>query len=333
MYFKKSDVCIRLFLFKSVKMKKIIIFGLRILLVLFIVLNVITAFHAYKFTHFYDIGEATIKSQAEKSKWDVTSDLFFGIDAIKGRNNFVADSTFQTVYLYTKDSIKIEGWYFKTDSAAKGTVVMFHGHGGTKSGIMNEAAAFRKMGYHTLLVDFRAHGNSGGNTCTIGYEESEDVKLAYDYVKEKGEKAVLLWGISMGAAAICKAMNDYTLHPNKIILEMPFASILDAAGGRIKMMGLPPQPLATLITFWGGAEHGFWAFNMKPAEFAKKINVPTLLQWGKNDPRVSESETELIFHNLPATKKLVVYAASGHESLCKKENSKWLLEVNNFLSN
>ena len=314
-------------------MKKLLKYGLRIFGVLFVLLNMITAFHAYKFTHFYDAGEEQVNKKVEKTNWDVASELFFGINAVKGRNKTVADSSFQIVNLYTKDSIKIEGWYFKTDSAAKGTVVLFHGHGGTKSGILNEAAAFRKMGFHALLVDFRAHGSSGGNTCTIGYEESEDVKLAYEYVKGKGEKNVLLWGISMGAAAICKAMNDYPLQPVKIILEMPFASILDAAGGRIKMMGLPPQPLATLITFWGGAENGFWAFNMKPAEFAKKINVPTLLQWGKNDPRVAESETDLIYKNLPSSKKLVVYATAGHESLCKKENSKWLLEVNNFLAN
>ena len=300
---------------------------------LFILLNLITAFHAYKFTHFYDANEAAIKKQADKTKWDITGDIFFGINAVKGRNKMVADSTVQTVTLVTKDDIKIEGWYFNTDSVAKGTVIMFHGHGGTKSGIMDEATAFRKMGYHTLLIDFRAHGNSGGNTCTIGYDEAEDVKLAYDYVKEKGEKNIILWGISMGAAAVSKSINDYALQPSRIILEMPFGSILDAAEGRIKMMKLPPEPLATLITFWGGTEHGFWAFNMKPSEYVKKINVPTLLQWGKKDPRVTEAETDLIYHNLPAAKKLVVYETCGHESLCKKENSKWLLEVHNFLVN
>jgi alpha-beta hydrolase superfamily lysophospholipase len=314
-------------------MKKLFKVGFRIFLLLFVLLNVITAFHAYKFTHFYDAGEVIAKKQSEKTKWDITSDIFFGINVVKQPNKIMADSSFQSIELMTKDQIKVEGWYLKTANAAKGTVVMFHGHGGTKSGIMKEAAEFRKMGYHTFLIDFRAHGNSGGNTCTIGYEEGEDVKLAYDFIKQKGEKNLLLWGISMGAAAICKAMNDYPLQPTKIILEMPFASILDAAGGRIKMMGLPPQPLATLITFWGGVEHGFWAFNMKPAEYAKKIKVPTLLQWGKNDPRVAESETDLIYHNLPDSKKLVVYATCGHESLCKKENSKWLMEVNNFLAN
>lgn len=314
-------------------MKKILKYTLRILLLLFVLLNIIIAFHAYKFTHFYDAGESPVKTPGDKTKWDITSDILFGINAVKGKNKMSPDSGFQTVYLQTKDHINIEGWYFKTDSLSKGTVVMFHGHGGTKSGILNESTAFRKIGYNTLLIDFRAHGNSGGNTCTIGYDEAEDVKLAYDYIKEKGEKNIVLWGISMGAAAISKAINEYPLHPSKIIIEMPFGSVLEAAEGRIKMMKLPPEPLATLITFWGGAEHGFWAFNMKPAEFAKKITVPTLLQWGKKDPRVTKGETDLIYQNLPAAKKLVVYETCGHESLCKKENSKWVATVQQFLTN
>ena len=148
-------------------MKKIIKYSLRVVLVLFILLNIITAFHAYKFTHFYDASEANFKRQADKTKWDITGDMFFGINAVKGKNKMIPDSTLQTVSLLTKDNINIEGWYFKT-SAAKGTVILFHGHGGTKSGIINESAAFRKMGYNTFLIDFRAHGNSGGNTCTIG---------------------------------------------------------------------------------------------------------------------------------------------------------------------
>ena len=305
----------------------------RILLFVFILLNIITAFHAYKFTHFYDAGEIAAKTKADKSGLEVTKEILFGFNAIKRPNDPVSDSALQTMYFTTKDNIKIESWYIPAPGVVKGTVILFHGHGSTKSAVVNEAAAFRKMGYHSLLVDFRAHGGSGGNTCTIGYYEGEEVNLAYDYISKKGEKNILLWGISMGAAAITRAMDVYDLHPTKIILEMPFGSILDAAKGRIKIMGLPPQPLASMVTFWGGVEHGFWAFQMKPAEYAKKIKVPVLLQWGKNDPRVAQSETNLIYSNLAGEKKLVVYENSAHESLCRKENAKWLSEIQHFLFN
>ncbi len=303
---------------------------LKALLVLFILLNIITAFHAYKFTHYYESSEVTIKRPEDKSGWDKTKEALFGINAVKKKNDVVPDSAFQTVFLKSSNCPKLEAWYIPVENS-KGTVCLFHGHGGNKSGVFEESKVFRSIGYNTLLVDFRAHGNSEGNTCTIGYDESEDVELAYDYIKGKGETNIILWGISMGAAAVSKSISDNGIRPAKVILEMPFASINEAAEGRIKMMGLPGQPLASMITFWGGVEHGFWAFNMKPSEFVKKIKCPVLLQWGKNDPRVTEHETNEIYSNITSTKKLVVYEDSGHESLCKAEHEKWTKEITAFL--
>jgi hypothetical protein len=86
-----------------------------------------------------------------------------------------------------------------------------------------------------------------------------------------------------------------------------------------------------MLTFWGGVSHGFWAFNLRPSTYAKAVHCPVLQQWGRNDPRVSSAETELIFHNLAGPKKLVVYENSAHESLYKKEPGKWKNEVTSFL--
>jgi uncharacterized protein len=311
-------------------MKKLIKFLLKTVLVIFIVLNVVTAFHAYKFSHFYEANEAPAQTNNQKNGWDITKEILFGINAFK-QQNAIPKSSFEQIYITTSNQIKLNGWYFKGEGIIKGTVLLFHGHGSKKSAVLAESEGFRQLGYNTLLIDFRAHGTSGGNTSTIGYKETEDVKLAYDFIKARGEKNIILWGISMGAACISKAMVDYPLQPSKVIVEMPFASILQAAEGRIKMMKLPAQPLATLVTFWGGVEQGFWAFNMQPVEFAKQINVPTLIQWGKNDPRVKQTEIEEIYNNLPASKKLVIYEHAGHESLCEKEPNKWLTSVQDFL--
>ncbi len=312
-------------------MKKLIRFLLKTALVLFVLVNIITAFHAYKFTHIYNRDEVEIKSKDEKNGWDITKEILFGAKAVKLQNP-APDSVMETVILHTKDSIKLEAWYIKTTATLKGTVILFHGHLSKKSSVTSEAAGFRKLGYNTLLVDLRAHGGSGGNTCTIGYDESEDVKLAYEYIQSKGEKNIVLWGISMGAAAVAKAISDYSLQPSKVILEMPFATIRQAAHGRLKLMGLPAEPLSTLVLFWGSVENGFWAFDMKPAEFVTKITMPTLLQWGKNDPRVLQEETDAVYKNIAGKKELVVYENSGHQSLCEKENEKWMASVSGFLN-
>lgn len=310
---------------------------LKILLVLFLLLNMMCVFHAYKLTHFYNTNEALPKTE-KISFGNKLSAIFFGIKAFKTPSLDTFSLKHNTVILTTEDSLKLQGWYSiyknKTDTNIKpqGTVILFHGHGGKKNDVIAEAKVFDEMGYNVFLVDFRAHGNSEGNICTIGYTETKDVKAAYNYIVANGEKNIILYGVSLGAATILKAIGDDDVHPQKIIIEMPFGTLHDAVKGRLKMMNLPAEPLARLLTFWGGIEQGFWAFNYQPKQYATKVKCPTLLQWGINDPRVSQNETNDIYKNLATSNKnFVVYNISGHQSLCKNENTKWRENIEYFL--
>jgi uncharacterized protein len=309
--------------------KKALRIALKIVLVLFMLLNISAAFHAHKFTHFYDPAEVKLIPQSQKSGWQKIKEAFVGAKYVK-RPNQAPDSFYTEVILKTSDGLKLKGWYASIDSSV-GTVLLFHGHGGNRSGVLREAREFRDLGYNTLLMDFRAHGDSEGNTCTIGYEEVEDVKLAYDFVKMKGEDNIVMWGISLGAATITRAIYKHNMTPAYVILELPYASILDAVKSRVKMMGMPTQPISTLLTFWGGVENGFWAFNLEPAEYVKSITCPVLLQFGTLDNRVSIDEANRIAANITTPKQVVFYEHSGHESLCKSENKKWTSTVASFL--
>jgi esterase/lipase len=298
----------------------------------FVLLNIMAAFHAYKFTHFY-AGIPAPKKSEQMSASEKASAIFLGVKYAK---SLVVDS-FQikhdTIYIKTSDSIKLESWYAKVDSNAKGTILLFHGHGGNKSGIIREATAFHNMGWNVVMTDFRAHGNSEGEICTIGFDEAKDVKAVYEYVKTSGEKNMVLWGISLGASTILSAVNQFNIKPNKIILEMPFGTLMEGVKGRLRTMHIPENPMSTLLTFWGGVEQGNWAFDFRPQDFASKVNCPVLLQWGMNDPRVTETETNTIYKNLASHNKFIMkYAQSGHQSLCKNENAKWLSTVSGFLN-
>ncbi|MGB8190287.1 MAG: alpha/beta hydrolase [Chitinophagaceae bacterium] len=300
------------------------------LLVLFVLLNLMSAFHAYKFTHFYDDPGLQRLKPEEMSMGQKLSAICFGVKSPKSINDVLPEVPYETIQLYTHDSLKLEGWLCKKDSS-KGTVILFHGHGSSKSKVLQEAMYFYSIGYNTLLMDFRAHGGSDGNTCTIGYNEAEDVKLAYDYISAR-EKNVFIWGISLGAATITRAVSEYNIQPSGVILELPFGSLLGTVKGRVRTMGLPSQPISSLLTFWGGAEQGFWAFDHNPCNYATKINCPVLLQCGAKDARVSMEEINCIYAAMPsAKKKLVVYEESAHQSLCKNEPEKWKREVAQFL--
>lgn len=259
--------------------------------------------------------------------------IFFGTKYPKSVNEALPSMPYQVINLHTKDQLKLEGWYSKAP-LSKGAVLLLHGHGSSKSRVLQEAEYFYSLGFNTLLLDFRAHGSSDGNVCTIGYDEAEDVKLAYDFLRKAGEKNIILWGRSLGAATITRAISEYQIAPQKIILEMSYGSLHEAVKGRIRITSIPEEPLAALLTFWGGVQQGFWAFDLDPCNYAASIACPVLLQHGSKDTRVSFAETKCIFDRLKsANKKLVVYETAQHESLYKKEPAKWEASIRSFLLN
>lgn len=311
---------------------------LRTLLVLFILFNIVVANHAWKFTHFYAQGDPAVTAQSDF--WSTFRFLVVGNRIGRKLIDQKPAGDFKTHRLTTSDGLILEAWELPpdpalTDSAPMpemGILLMFHGHGSAKSALLNEAKAFNRMGYRVLITDFRAHGNSEGEQSLVGLKEAADVKAAYDWAAQKGAQNIVLWGSSMGAATITRAMSDYDLKPAKIILEMPFASMHHAVKGKLRIMGLPPEPLAPFLSFWGGALNGAWAFGYKPYEHAKKITCPVLLQWGRLDPRVTEEETKLVLDHLGSREKqLVIYDSAAHESLYKVEPEKWLATVGGFL--
>ncbi len=312
------------------KIRRTVRLVLWILLVQFVLINISAAFYARKLTYLQE-GPPPVETGSRnilKKTWKI----FVGPRLYKSPVSWFPSFPYDTVKLKTKKGVLIDGWYSKTDSAAKGTVILFHGVTSNKTSTIDEANEFRYLGYNVFLVDFRSHGLSEGNVTTIGVRESEDVKLAYDYVISKGEKQIFLWGLSMGAVTICKAVSDYGLTPSGLIMEMPFGSLQQHLEGRARTLGFPGEPFGFLVTFWIGVERGFNGYKHRTVRYAKNIACPVLLQWGADDTYVTKPEVENVFSNLAtADKKLVIYENAGHESLLRKNTSLWRTEVESFL--
>jgi hypothetical protein len=197
--------------------------------------------------------------------------------------------------------------------------------------MLDKSEEFFKLGYNTLLVDFMGSGGSEGNQTTLGYKEAEEVKTAYDYIVKKGEKDIYLFGTSMGAVAIMKAISDYNLKPAGIIIECPFGSMYQTVSARFKIMNIPSFPMAGLLVFWGGIENGFWAFGHNPTEYAKNISCPTLLLYGEQDKNVSRQEIDEIYSNLKGLKTLKTYKLAGHENYLLKYKDEWIKDIKDFI--
>jgi len=302
-----------------------------VLLAQLILINISAAFHAYKFTHYYDDDKTRDQPPSQGKPLLRTWRLMTGKKLARSPIQYYPNIPYDTVILTTVNGEKLEAWYIKADSA-KGTVILFHGLGSNKGNVLGEALEFNSFGYNTMLIDIRAHGNSGGIVNSIGYNESEEVKLAYDHVSKKGEKNIVLWGMSLGAVIITKAIGQYDLRPKKIILEMPFDRLQDHLRARARISGFPGEPFGFFVTFWAGLEQGYWGYGHKTSRYVKSINCPVLLQWGTNDDYVMKEEIERIFASIGSPKKkLEIYDGARHSPLIASDQLQWDKAVTEFL--
>ncbi len=300
-----------------------------LLFAIFILMNVVAYLHAYNFTHFNtDANLEKTKNPEQLTTLEKIKILFTGISNPKPINTIFPNQDYETLLI--KSNKDIEAWYIDKENA-KGTVIVFHGFLSNKSFMLDRADAFFNLGFNVLLVDFMGSGSSEGNYTTIGFEEAMQVKDCYNYLQEKGEKNIILFGTSMGAAAILKSIHDYGFQPSAIVLECPFGTMSKTVGARFDNMNIPQFPMKNLLVFWGGVQHGFWAFGHNPQEYAKSIECPALLFYGEADKTVSKEETDVIYSGFKGSKELVLLPEAGHENYFKKYKSEWINAVSEFL--
>ncbi len=226
-----------------------------------------------------------------------------------------------------------EAWFIRAKNS-KGLCIAYHAYASSKSSLLEPAMAFHEMGYDVLLVDFRGSGGSRGNDTTIGYREAEDAAAAVDFASHKwpGESEIL-YGQSMGGAAILRAVAELHVQPSAVIIESTFDRMLSTVENRFHAMGLPAFPLARLLVFWGGEQFGYSAFDLNPADYATHVHCPVLMMQGGLDRRVTDAQARNLFDHLAGPKQFELFDNSGHCAFLEEDPDRWKKTVAGFLAN
>lgn len=307
---------------KIFSLKNIII----ILGLLFVVINLLAFMHAYKMTHFTSSGVKPLKPEQLDFTQKVTV-LFTGVNVPKPEIKGIKPSfKYKTIYFPGYKNTILEAWYAK-GKTNNPIVLMFHSYIENKTQMIPEAEMMLKRGYSVMLVDFYGSGGSKGNSTSIGYYEAEDVKAAYDKATSMGYKQIVILAVSMGSAATLRAISQYSLKPWCLIIESPFAGLLDTVRRRFDLLHAPSWPFAEIFVFWGSIIEGYNGFDYNPWRYAKDITVPVLILHGGKDKRVSTQQAEKIFDNLVGKKKIVIFPEAGHLSFLQIDEKKWNAEV------
>jgi alpha-beta hydrolase superfamily lysophospholipase len=298
----------------------------------FVVLNVLAYRHVWAMTHF-DPDRGWRRSPGGLTRLQKVRTLLGGLrlarPVLPGRpeDHGLACET----HTFPGRKEDLEAW-FLPHPCPIGTALLFHGYHACKAKLIPEALAFHDLGYACFLVDFPGCGDSPGVCTTIGFREAEDVAAAARYVRRTWpEQPLTLFGQSMGAAAVLRALARLGVETEAAVLESPFDRLLSTVKARFAPMGVPAFPSAHLLVFWGCLQLRFNGFAYNPVRYARLVRCPVLVLYGSDDRRVHRHEVQAVYDALPGDKELHIFAGLGHESLAGPRPDEWKARVGAFL--
>ena len=270
-------------------MKRAVSLSIAALLSALASVNVLAFMQARAMTRFSESGARTAAPE-QLGLLDRFTVLFSGVSIPRPSNKRTPGDLnlrFDTHKFSNSDGERLEAWFLPNNRA--GTVVaLFHGYAASKSSLLNTAHVLHQLGYATLLVDFYGSGGSSGSGTTIGVKESGDVAATVEYMRQTWpERKIVLYGISMGGAAVLRAIAAHGVNADGLIIEATFDRLLNTGKNRFRAMGLPGSPFAELLLFWGGVQNGFDGFAHNPVDYARAVKQPALILHGEKDERTT----------------------------------------------
>ncbi len=150
----------------------------------------------------------------------------------------------------SEPGLRLRGWWVEGERGA-GVAVLLHGYVVNRSEFVPLAFRLWQMGMSCLLIDFRAHGHSGGRVTTLGWRERRDVLAAVRLARQRkpGERVALI-GSSMGAVAAALAVEEQPGAADALVLDAPYSRLMDVGRGWFRYIAGPTASLLFAPATW-----------------------------------------------------------------------------------
>jgi uncharacterized protein len=221
---------------------------------------------------------------------------------------------YESVAITTADNETLHGWFVSTPSAAKGTILFFHGNAGNISHRMNYLSMFSGLDYNTFIFDYRGYGKSSGSPSESG--TYQDASAAWRYLTE--EKAIppsdiVLFGESLGGAIAAWLATQH--EPRALVLASTFTSVPDLAAQLYPF--LPVRLLAR--------------FQYSTIDYLQSITCPVLVVHSPQDEIVPFSHGQALFQAASSPKQFLTLQG-GHNEGFIFTRKEWILSLDEFIN-
>jgi alpha-beta hydrolase superfamily lysophospholipase len=206
--------------------------------------------------------------------------------------------------------VRLKGWRFHGEGPARrGTVVYLHGIGDNRGSSIGIANHFVPLGYDVLAYDSRAHGESGGEACTFGVYEKQDLLQVLATIEAR---PIILLGNSLGAATALQAAAQTKL-VGAVVSISTFSDLRTVARHRAPFF----LSNGTIEDAFHQAERDghFRVDDASPLAAAPAITAPTLMIHGAKDDETPPDESQRVYEALRAPKHFILVPGANHNNV------------------
>ncbi len=222
---------------------------------------------------------------------------------------------YESVEITTTDNETLHGWFVPAPAAtaAKGTVLFFHGNAGNISYRLYYLAMLAELGYDTFIFDYRGYGRSSGLPSESG--TYLDAQAAWHYLTvTKGipPARVVLFGESLGGAvAAWLAARE---KPGMLVLASTFTSVPDMAA---KIYPYLPVRLLS-------------RFEYNTLEYLRSVTCPVFVAHSPQDEIVPFEQGQALFQAAPEPKQFLELQG-GHNDGFIFMRKPWIRALADFI--
>ena len=209
--------------------------------------------------------------------------------------------------------IRLRGWRCRAVPSARGTIVYLHGIADNRGSSGSVIQRFRAKGFDVIAYDSRANGESGGDACTYGFYEKQDLHRVLDTVTNR---PIVLIGTSLGGAvALQEAAGDPRVAA--VVAAEIFSDLRTIATERAPFIF---TTLTIREAFQIAEREGHFEVDaVSPERAASRIRIPVLLLHGAADVDTRPEHTRRVYAALAGPKQLILVPGARHNGALRSD--------------